>query len=743
MKGFRKYSNYLLSYVLDVLLILAVLFVMKYARDLVHLDTYGNVMEIATQYEEILTKQEELARKLLQSRGDAIVLQLYALDTVTSEDLRDAYLKELDGLEAIFVADTNGIAYFADGSTADISDREYFQRTLHGDTKTVDQILAFTDGQPRFVYGVPLYKNGTVIGTLHHAYTIAEVNTALYDSPFSSKGLMYIISREGDIVFHKEHEGCILASKKVNNTLELQDTSIKISILMKDMEKGEEQVIEEYVEGSKYYFAYNPLETNENWYIVIGIPEEAIAGNSNIVIDLFYIILFVVVFICAIGMYTFEKYKNIQQDKLYNIAFVDEVTGGNTYTKFIIDVERAMIDFEKGKYAILRFDIDNFHYINAYYGIASGDMVLRSVHDKIRSFLEPGECVARITGDNFVVLLMDYRSERVQRMLDSLLDGNDDIIFHVSAGLYVIQDPEESVSMMIDKGRAASRRVKYKMNKSFGVYSINEDLKTLRSEKLKNDVKKGFQNREFVPFYQPKHNIDTGEVVGAEALVRWRLQEDMFVSPAEFIPMCEETGLILELDMIILEQVLQFLQSRIEAGKPCIPVSVNISREDILEKKFFENLDRVVEQYGVPTEYIEIEITETAMLMNQDIILGFVQKLKERGFVVDMDDFGAGYSSLHMLKDLPIDVMKIDRDFITDTTNDARRDIIFETIVIMAHRLNVKVVVEGVETPNNINLMKKSGCRVAQGYFYAKPMDQQAFETYLEEHPMEMQTKES
>lgn len=204
------------------------------------------------------------------------------------------------------------------------------------------------------------------------------------------------------------------------------------------------------------------------------------------------------------------------------------------------------------------------------------------------------------------------------------------------------------------------------------------------------------------------------------------------ISPGEFIPLCEKTGQIIDVDFMVFNKVLDFLAGNIKKGVPCVPISVNFSRLHLLEKDLISKIVRRLEAKQVPAKYIQVELTESVFFDNMETINEFVEQLHEKGLLVCIDDFGSGYSSLNMLKDIPIDVLKIDKGFLDKTEEFERQSIILSTIVTMAERLNIDLVVEGVETAENVNLMNEIGCNVAQGYYFARPMEEEKFTEVFE-----------
>lgn len=282
---------------------------------------------------------------------------------------------------------------------------------------------------------------------------------------------------------------------------------------------------------------------------------------------------------------------------------------------------------------------------------------------------------------------------------------------------------------MVDKATTAAQDVKGMsyLNKKTQIYSERFDEQMIQNEQMKRAVEQALEDDEILPFFQPKVDVNTGRLVGAEALARWITKDGTLIPPFRFIPISEKTGLITELDMVIFEKTLRFIKRSLMEGVACVPISVNFSRLHLSDKNFIKKVCDKISEYEIPANLIEMEITESAIFENSQIILDVTNKLHEYGVAISMDDFGSGYSSLNMLNDIPIDVLKIDRAFLKETENSEKQRIILSAIANMAIQLNIKVVVEGVETIENVNLMKDIGLTIAQGYYYAKPMDEGSF----------------
>ena len=646
------------------------------------------------------------------------------------QDLIEQYAKE-NNTDDLFTANRDGMALFDGGRKLDISGRHYFRLAIDGIPNISDKLISRINGDEVFVISVPLSYNGEIVGTIQKVITFEEMYKICSLSIFSSQGYMYVINREGYVILHSAHPKCEQKSDNYFRDLYGAGNPKASEQMKRDIRNNRNGFIETTIAGREIFSAYTPIEKIHDWYLITSVPNNAVSPNGNTVISIFYFILFVIVVIFTSSLTYFLWYKNKQRAQLEKIAFVDTVTLGDTYNKFLVDAQGILTQCPHKKFHIIKFDIDNFKYINNFYGFEFGDRILRKINESISQQLNAHELIARIYSDHFVILLENAAEGRLNALLSSI--ENEEITLYFSAGIYSVTDSTESINLMVDKAGTAARSIKGVLNKKFAYYTNKFEQITIHNEQLKRAVKQALKNDEFIPYYQPKVDINSGILVGGEALVRWKTREGKFIFPNEFIPMCEQTGLIVELDMIMYEKVLKFLKSFLEQGLACVPISVNFSRLHLMDSDFLSKIVKKQCEYGVPAHLIEIELTESAIFDNIDTIYAFTRKMHANGFAIAMDDFGSGYSSLNMLKDIPIDVLKIDKGFLSEAADNNRRNIIFSSIADMARKLNIKVVVEGVEHLENVRLMKECGCSIAQGYYFAKPMDEESFRNVFKE----------
>ena len=380
-----------------------------------------------------------------------------------------------------------------------------------------------------------------------------------------------------------------------------------------------------------------------------------------------------------------------------------------------------------GKYCLVAIDIEHFKLFNEWYGQVAGDKLLREIGAHLNKMRQEfGGIAGYMGGDDFVIVLPN--DEKVLENLKCRITGfvrayGGHTGFLPAFGFYVIDDISLSASQMYDRAILAQETVKGNYAVRCAYYSSDMKTRLENNHVLLAEVQAGLERDEFIYYLQPKCNLNTGKIVGLESLVRWKHPEKGIVAPGYFIPVMESNGLITELDMKVWEQVCQTLQDWIKSGHKVIPISVNVSSVDIYAIDVVEHFKNLVRKYELPPEYVELEITESAYVEEYKVITGVAEALRNAGFTVLMDDFGSGYSSLNMLKDVNVDVLKIDMKFLKMDENTMDKGMgILEAVTRMANIMGLRMIAEGVETEDQINYLLNMGCIYGQGYFFYKPL---------------------
>ena len=293
-------------------------------------------------------------------------------------------------------------------------------------------------------------------------------------------------------------------------------------------------------------------------------------------------------------------------------------------------------------------------------------------------------------------------------------------------------DRELSIEQIVNRANIAQKHVKSQPGNQFGFYNKEIRNKVVYESELESEIDKGIRNREFKPFIQPKVSIQKGNrIAGGEVLVRWENPRKGTIPPGLFIPLMERDGKIVKLDRYMFEVACQWLHNYLKTGREPINLAVNVSKIGILREDFVDFYGRVKEKYQIPDGLLELEFTETVMLNDDAVFSGLVSRLHKKGFVCSLDDFGSGYSSLNLLKNLPIDVLKLDIMFFRKSTDIKRERIVISNIINMAKELQMKTIAEGVEYVETVDFLTAAGCDVIQGYVFAKPMPVEAFDEML------------
>lgn len=403
---------------------------------------------------------------------------------------------------------------------------------------------------------------------------------------------------------------------------------------------------------------------------------------------------------------------------------------------FMERLRKRLPEILPNTYCIVAIDIEHFRLFNKLYGRSSGDEVIRYIYTCLKqSALEYDGIDAYLGGDNFVAFLPDDDEvlNRIrQKIVKKLSKWNNTSAFFPLFGVYTIKDTSVLPELMYDHAMLALSHAEEDYKWHICRYTIEMESCLEEEVYLLAAIEEGLEKGEFTFFAQPQCNITTGQIVGAEALVRWQKPDGEVLLPGGFIPVLEKNKMIDQLDRYVWEKVCQWLKGWIDQGYSPVPISINVSRIDIYAMDVPKYIFSLLEKYQIPEHLIKIEITESAYTENNNRISHAVNTFRKRGLVVMMDDFGCGYSSLNMLKNIPVDVLKLDMRFLQFKEEERQKSAnILEAIVNMAGLLHLPIVVEGVENESQEKFVQKLGCRYIQGFYYYKPLPIKKFEELL------------
>jgi diguanylate cyclase (GGDEF)-like protein len=435
-----------------------------------------------------------------------------------------------------------------------------------------------------------------------------------------------------------------------------------------------------------------------------------------------------------------------KQQKIEYLAYHDPLTSlpNRTFLKEQFQLIINMAKRENKKLAVLYLDMDNFKMINDTLGHDSGDKLLINVSYKLKTILRKSDVVARIGGDEFVIILNDISSkEDAVEVLNKLIEllkqpifiKQTSIIPTFSIGCALYPDNSDNPEELLRYADIAMYEAKNKGKNNYAFIKENLKRKTSEFYLITNELKEALKNNELVLFYQPKIDITTNKVYGAEGLIRWNHPKKGLLTPFHFIPYAEKSNLITQIDRYVLKQAFITLEKwkNIDYLKD-LNLAINISANEFRQKNFVLNLKNLLEEYKIDPSKLEIEITETLSMQDIGYTVTVLEEVKSLGFKIALDDFGTGYSSLNYLKKLPFDTLKIDQSFVRDLENDNDDLTITKMIVQIAKVLNKTPVAEGVENEVILKIVKDLGCELVQGYYYAKPLNEEEFIKYCKKY---------
>lgn len=429
-----------------------------------------------------------------------------------------------------------------------------------------------------------------------------------------------------------------------------------------------------------------------------------------------------------------------REKHFHHLAMTDSITGMWNRVKFYKEVRDILEKNRDKTYLLITLDINKFKFINNDFGSKAGDCILSVMGERIQEIFGERGYTARNTADIFLILIEEiyYRPEMLEPLNKPIYFNNNGKRQYykvvVKAGIRRIMPGEPGTDLIpyVDQASIARKTIKDTAGVSQAYYDENMKHILEKESAIEKRMEEALENGEFQVYLQPKYDLRSERIMGAEALIRWIDPEKGLIPPDEFIPLFEKNGFILKLDFFVYEEVLRRMAQWKLEGKPSICVSVNVSRVHISTLDFFDKLNRLVDRYQISRRDFELELTETIIGGELDLVKAFIQECKKEGFKVSIDDFGSGYSSLNLLKELPVDVLKIDKGFLDEAEESMRSNIIVEQVVEMAKRMKIGTLCEGVETERQLSFLKKIGCDMAQGYLFSRPIPVTEFEQMIQ-----------
>ncbi len=731
----RVYNTGIITFILAIVVIGGILLYNQYIVHLVSDSTNDTLADIVNQQAYNFTSK---------IRGEMTALEMIGTSIAHSPDIQDidvetlSKIKEKSAFDYVSIADKEGNSLNNESISVNVSDREFFQRALAGETYLSEPLQSKIRDATIVVLATPILYEQEIIGVLYGSF-LAEELDQLFLYSFKGIGYAYVTTLEGEIIAKTVNSYSIIDTNSNN----LFDVYKKVNFYAgDDLEKIHKNMAENKSGHSKYNYKgqkrimdYMSIDMN-NWFIFSVVPDAVVSGNANKITFSMAVLSLVFIGVFLLLILRILKVQRIGLQTITRIAFEDELTKLATLAKFKLDAQKLINENQSKQYILIKLDVDNFKMINKIYSYDAGDELLMAIANAIRKQLpKENAMVARFNTDEFIILheyhaedqLKQNRANVINTIKEKMGEGfKYNLIMPTGRYVFTAKDIEEDIGVGIERVNFAHRLAK--QNK-IQIYDYEDTVaeSILQDKKIESRMESALQNNEFMVYLQAKYNLYDESIVGAEALVRWQSSDLGLVYPNKFIPLFEENGFITKLDLYMFDKVCGIIRGWIDNKITPIVVSVNFSRNHLVNTDFVEHLCKIADRHQTPRHLLEIELTEYTMFHNENILIEVLERLHAAGFTLSMDDFGSGYSSLGLLKNIPVDVIKIDRSFFMAAANVFRARTVIANIMKMARELGIHTVAEGVETKEHIELLKELGCDIVQGYYYAKPVPERDF----------------
>ncbi len=620
----------------------------------------------------------------------------------------------------------------------DYSQYGFVKEVLRGEdyvSVPYDDVLS---NQKCIAFSVPVYNvkfnGGDPIGAMVGVISMEEFSKNMDVSLFGGHGSVYLIDSQGNILARSNQEG-MDETNVLSAEYEENQTSGDVKA---DLASGSgDSAVVQTADGASFFTIYQPIGVND-WFIDVVVPTEYLEAKNNTV---FLAAVFMAVFVVGVVgalMLIILRTRRRSAGALARAALTDRLTGLNNELAFMRACEKHPEYYENG-HSLVLFNLVGFSLFNTIYGYQEGSALIRSIASILSADAAKDELLARLSGDRFLMLLDSHDAAYTDRRLARLLDEVEDATwtgesqYHIVAQCCVYhlthEDEGRDVNLIVQDMAVPLQRARNQAKTRIVVYDERDVLAAMRARQIESIMSTALSKEEFLAYFQPQYNIQGGEPVlcGAEALVRWNSPVLGLVTPDEFIPVFEKNGSIGQIDRYMLERTCLRLRQWLNAGLRCVPVSVNLSRRNLFSADLVDEIERIVDAYEIPHDLIKFELTESIVAESEEQLIDAANKLRSRGFKILMDDFGTGYSAFAALKDVPFDIVKLDRSFFGESITTERGREMLVSVIALLERMGFKVLAEGIETEQEVDLLKGWGCQIIQGYVYGRPAQPDAF----------------
>lgn len=709
-------------------------FYINYVQDLVYHNVYTNITEIS----------EQTATQLNLSISDQKYFVKIMVDSIkrnhfkTIDEIYERYSGDLGNFHftRLVILDKEGNGITSDGiEVHNYSDiEEFFNQD--------ESIVYLSENKPSTVSDnqVNIYsRKFNFYG--EEKVLLATVNTEDYQEillrRLFGKGGTYLINNEGSVLIDsfgiiQENNVNLFDYMRENYKSKNEKNIQEINKMESDIKENKVGTFDMGHKGVAYFIHYEKLDIND-WYIVTVLSDDTIAKELIRVVIISTVLCLAVNLIIAFVSVYINISNQRRNHRVFKIAFIDSITSLGNERYFKEKANAFMEEETKNKY-IVAFDIDKFKALNNMYGYDFCNKILDNLGETIVEILPKESIVCRISADVFSAIF-SY-DKNIEGLLEQILKQAsnikiDDVQLHLnlSIGVYKLNKKDKDINNALDKAYMARAKIKGLYDKNYYIFDKLLENRLMEEQEIESCMDEALEKGEFKIVYQPKTLAKNEKVIGAEALVRWHKNGEI-IPPYKFIPLFERNKFIIKLDLYIFEQVCKDISIWKEKYNFVPTISINFSKLHLENENFIDEYVKITDKYNIDRSQIDLEITESATVDENIDILKMLKEIKKKGFIISLDDFGTGYSSLSMLQNMPIDIIKIDKAFV-DNANLASDKNIINYIMILAKRLGVETIVEGVETREQVDFVKKLSCDIIQGYYYSKPISKEEFEEYF------------
>lgn len=738
--NFKKkgYKIALISFIIFILFFFSVFFCTNRISNELERQLETNLIDVANQNALAISNQLNDNYMLL----DSLFAEIKEIPGDMSENvmLLKGFVKA-NNLKRVGFCDTDGTTYTTDNVVANLSYREFFQRGMQGKstiTGVLTDALRPDADEKVIIFSSPMYDDTTneLLGVFGLIYDAEVINASLQVECFEGQGCSFATNEAGDISIAMSYDSIQLSQNLYTDILSRNPGNTEvINTIRRNISSNTPNLGKLFIDSVEYYYYRTPILIADGeivWNVFTLVPTGYLLQRLKPVRNTMYLMIFLSIFLVVAAMISYLIIFSSQRRLVQRLAYRDSVTGGANYAYF----KRQLLAKSRNRCGyIVSMDIQHFSNITITAGSAAADDMIKKTWELIKQSIKDNEYAARVRDDYFVMLLNMSDDTDVSRRLEQLSDEVHDLAIAYDApgvracfGIY----PMENITALDDsynKAKIGCAFAKERHDKCYAFYSEVDHEELLKNQQLEERFDFALANHNFEIWYQPKYSADTRELVGSEALVRWRETDGKLIPPGRFIPLFERDGCISRLDEYVFREVCRKQKYWLDNGFKVCPVSVNISRATIYGANVVDKYLGILDSFELPHEYIQLEVLESAISGKADIAK-ILERFRLSGVHILMDDFGTGYSSLATLNMHCFDTLKLDKSLI-DCIGGKDGETLLHYVIKMGRHLGLHITAEGVEYESQLSYLQEQNCDDIQGYLFSKPLHVMDYERLI------------